>query len=359
MVRPFIASRFGLFLAPALALGIASAACEQHDASHLVQPAGLDGVHPSQSVSNLTGKVALEASLPPHPESALLSPDGSAYLVSNLGAGTGAGPVPHLFDENDNGFISKVEVEADGGLGAVTTDWISSGTTGADVDGITGIAVWGTDLYAVDRDEILVFDVSDLSAPTFTMSIALPSPGDRVLPNDIIVRSDGTLYLTDTGLDRNLSPTSAQSVWRLPAGGDPATDWELLASFSGDQLVCPNGVSLGGPDTVLFVTFCSAELFEVDETSSEVRKLRTFRGRQSVAIGRLDGIVNASGTLFISDWRGLRNHVGAVHRVGNPQAHRLVSNLFRPADIGFDGMRDRVLIPSDGAQSLRVAQLRP
>lgn len=295
--------------------------------------------------------------LPPHPESAVPSPDGDAYLVSNLGEGTGGGPVPHLFAEDNDGFISKVEVNPDGSLGGVDEDWISGATTGADVDGVTGITVDGTDLYAVDRDEILVFDVSDLDAPTFTMSIALPSPGDRVLPNDIILDGVGTIYLTDTGLDRDLNTTDAQSVWRLPAG---ASDWELLASFSAGELVCPNGVNVDGDGNALFITFCSNTVYRID---GPMQRTAVATVEPGDGVGRLDGlVVRGDGSLVLSDWRLPHGGSGKVHATrGTPagmKAHTAVAALNLPADIGFDEGRSRVLIPSDGDQALKVVEIR-
>lgn len=345
-----------LILLPALSLALACGdvvtSSEHHDGPGVTAEQGASAA--ARAADHQSGHVILEQLIGDHPESATTSPDGSAYLVSNLGVGIGDGPVPHLFDIDDNGYISRINVGSDGSLGAVDTDWISS-ALGVDVDGITGIAVQGTQLYAVDRDEILVFDISDLDAPTPAGSIDLP-PGDRVLPNDIAVREDGTIYFSDTGLDRFLNPTDAQSVWRR----NPDETWDHLRSFSSDELVCPNGVATGGESEALFVTFCSAVLYRVDEADADnVEELRAFRGPASVDIGRLDGIVRHDGVLFISDWRGLREHAGGIHRVSDPQSSRLVGNLFLPADIGLDADRDRILIPSDGYQSLRVVELRP
>lgn len=308
--------------------------------------------------------VTATVDLPPHPESAVHDPVTDAYLVSNLGENTGEDLFSHLFDTDDNGFISRVDLNPDGSVAGVTEHWI--GASGldpspmftADVDGITGITIHGGELYAVDRDEILVFDLDD---PATWRSIPLPGDGvaassNLSLPNDVVVGANGRVWLTDTGLAADASRTHNDAVyswdgssWTKVAGG-PAGE---------SDLGCPNGIDLtGGSGHPLLLTFCSNEVKRI--TPGRVTTHATVEDPAS-GVGRLDGLVRQTdGTLVFSDWRvpqhGLDPEGGVLRWVHpNGKVDRvLLEDLTFPADIGFDAMRERVLIPSDGDQALKI-----
>lgn len=308
--------------------------------------------------------VTATVDLPPHPESAVHDPVADAYLVSNLGENTGADLFSHLFDTDDNGFISRVELNADGTVAGVTEHWIGasgldpSPTFTADVDGITGITIHDGELYAVDRDEILVFDLDD---PSSSSSIPLPAGGvaassDLSLPNDVVVEANGTVWLTDTGLDAGAGRTHTDAVWSWDG-----SSWTKVAGGPAGEsdLGCPNGIDLTGQSGhPLLLTFCSNEVKRI--TPGRVTTHATVEDPAS-GVGRLDGLVRPSdGTLIFSDWRvpqaGLDPEGGVLRWVHpNGTMDRVIlEDLTFPADIGFDAMRQRVLIPSDGDQALKI-----
>lgn len=314
--------------------------------------------------SAAAARVIETVDLPPHPESALHNAHADAYLVSNLGTNTGPDPFSHLFDEDDNGFISRVELNPNGTVATVIEHWIGAQATDpvfeADVDGITGITIQNSSLYAVDRDEIFVFDLED---PSNFSSINLPPDAVSVsgagldLPNDIIVRTDGTIYLTDTSLNAAAGRELNDAVYRRDATSGA---WTVLVGGGAgtSDFGCPNGVDLDGSDAVLFLTFCSNRVMRATDPGGVLTTFVTVEG-PATGVGRLDGLVRrGSGTLVFSDWRVPQGAVGALRWV-NPNAtveRVILDGLSLPADIGFDAKRQRVLIPSDGDQQLKIVR---
>lgn len=353
-------SRVRAVLASMVVVLFAVAACEDGEMPSASSPSAPDA---RTGTSAPSAAVGATVDLPPRPESAVHDARADAYLVSNLGENTGTGPFSHLFDTDDNGFVSRVELNPDGTVASVTEHWI--GASGldpspmftADVDGITGITIHDGDLYAVDRDEILVFDLTD---PSSSSSLPLPATGQAAtdglsLPNDVVVGANGTVWLTDTGLDASAGRTNTDAVWSWDG-----TSWTKVAGgpAGSSDLGCPNGIDLtGGSGHPLLLTFCS----------NEVKRITPGRAATSVAVeepatgvGRLDGLVRRTdGTLIFSDWRVPQGGEGALRWVHpNGKIDRvLLDGLSLPADIGFDADRERVLIPSDGDQQLKIVGL--
>lgn len=352
--------RYRIPLAGLVLASLAVVAC-QDEGVDSTQPLAPDAVTvPSAPAAGVVESV----DLPPHPESAVHDADGDAYLVSNLGENTGLDAFSHLFDEDDNGFISRVELSPDGSVASVTEHWIGHPSTDptfeADVDGITGITIDDGTLYAVDRDEILVFDLDD---PSNSSSIALPASGvaassDLSLPNDIVVGKNGTIWLTDTGLAADASRTNTDAVWSWDG-----RSWSKVAGgeAGSSDLGCPNGIDLtGNSGHPLLLTFCSNEVKRI--TPGRVTTVTAVEGPDT-GVGRLDGLVRLTdGSLLFSDWRvpqaGLASEgvLRWVHPNGEVD-EVILDGLFFPADIGFDTDRQRVLIPTDGDQELKVVGL--
>jgi sugar lactone lactonase YvrE len=343
----------------------ALAACQDGEVPSVTSP-------PEAAARGAAGAPAADlgstADLPPHPESAVHDPVADAYLVSNLGENVGPDPFSHLFDTDDNGFISRVELNPDGSVGSVNVRWIAhpdaaDGDTEAtaDVDGITGVTIRDGDLYAVDRDEILVFDLDD---PSTSSSIPLPGSGvaasdDLSLPNDVVVGADGRVWLTDTGLAADASRTMTDAVWSWDGSG-----WTKVAGGPAGEsdLGCPNGIDLTGEaGHPLLLTFCSNQVLRITPG-----RVTTHAAVEAPAdgVGRLDGLVRGTdGTLIFSDWRVPQHGLdpeGGVLRWVHPNGRTnevILDGLTFPADIGFDAMRERVLIPSDGDQALKIVEL--
>lgn len=357
-------SRIRAALASLVVVLFAVAACQDGGLPSATSSPGPDARRGTTAPGAAVGATV---DLPPHPESAVHDADADAYLVSNLGENTGSALFSHLFDTDDNGFISRVELNADGTVASVTEHWIGasgldpSPTFTADVDGITGITIQDGNLYAVDRDEILVFDLTD---PSSSSSLPLPATGraatdELSLPNDVVVRANGRVWLTDTGLDASAGRTMTDAVWSWNGAS-----WTKVAGgpAGSSDLGCPNGIDLTGKSGhPLLLTFCSNAIKRI--TPGRVTTAATVE-EPATGVGRLDGLVRRTdGTLIFSDWRvpqaGL-NPEGGVLRWVHPNGKLdevILDDLTFPADIGFDADRERVLIPSDGDQQLKIVGL--
>lgn len=358
-------SRMRAVFASMIAILFAVAACQDQGAE-VNEPLAPD----AQSVSSApAANVSATEDLPPHPESAVHDAADGAYLVSNLGKNTAADPqarpFAHLFDEDDNGFISRVELNPDGSVADLNKFWIADPSVAdgdteltADVDGITGVTIQGQSLYAVDRDEILVFDLNT-DPVSFNQSIPLPPASVAVasgldLPNDIVVESGGAIWLTDTSLNAAAVRQFNDAVYKWSSG----TWMKMVGGAAGSSdFGCPNGVDLDASEDPLFLTFCSNEVKRIGSSGVVTATTVQPNPTSGAGVGRLDGLVHrADGSLLFSDWRVPQSGQGMIHRHGTGQGIA-AAGLNLPADIGFDAVRERVLIPSDGDQQLKVVSL--
>lgn len=170
------------------------------------------------------------------------------------------------------------------------------------------------------------------------------------------MEEDGTIWLTDTGLDASADRTFTDAVWRR----DPGTgDWTRVAGGEpgSSDLGCPNGVATDGAGGALFLTFCSNAVERIGP-GGELETLVVVEA-PSTGVGRLDGLVRrGSGALAFSDWRVPQGASGVLRWVSpNGVVERVtLEGLSLPADIGFDATRQRVLVPSDGDRVLKIVR---
>jgi sugar lactone lactonase YvrE len=316
-------------LLPIATLGIALVACGRRDIETASPPApppadiqitSTPAPVPGGRVPITVADVGLQT-----PESALHDPVADVYLVSNIHGGPSA--------KDNNGFISVFAPD-----GAVRQlRWIEGGRDGVVLHAPKGMAIRGDSLFVTDIDTVRVFH-----RRTGAAAGAIAVPGSTFL-NDLAVAPDGTLYLTDTGIRigaDGVTETGTDAVYRIPRGGAP------IAIASGAALQRPNGLVSDG-DGVLMVPFGSNEVLRIggDGTRAVVARLPA---------GQLDGIVRArDGSLLISSWEGR-----AIYRVdarGGVEA--VVQNVEAPADIGYDAVRNRLLIPLFMANRLQLQPL--
>ncbi len=114
-------------------------------------------------------------------------------------------------------------------------------------------------------------------------------------PNDVTVRSDGTIYFTDPafGVETELD---FRGVFRI------APDGGLTAEYRGETSEAPNGVALSPDESLLYVTDYNAGVVRVFEVAKDgsLSKARTF-----VEVAGPDGMaVDESGNLFIASYDG-------------------------------------------------------
>jgi len=259
------------------------------------------------------------------PSAALYDPGADAYLVSNLGREPGGGAV-------------HVVSPADGAVyGLVTTD--------AGLRAPRGLALVGDTLWVADVDVLRAFDRATGAPRGVT-----PIPGASTLWG-LTAGADGTVYVSDAGLDAAAAPTGTDAIWKVPPGGAPS--------------VLVRGPELGGPTSLsaqrggLYVVGGrDGSFYQVD-----YRGVRTELGRAPSA--GLCGLVRVPGAPGAGDrrgrapaWYASSRDGAAVYRfalTGGVEA--LPTRLESPGDLGYDARRGRLLVPLLGVDRLHVEAL--
>ncbi|MDR7401285.1 MAG: SMP-30/gluconolactonase/LRE family protein [Armatimonadota bacterium] len=245
------------------------------------------------------------------PKSILYDSRADVYLVSNInGSPTAA---------DDNGFISRVA--PDGRV--LDLKWIDGARPEVRLNAPKGMAVSGDTLYVSDITTVRMFD-RRTGEPRGAVVIL-----GSTFVNDLAAGRDGTVYITDTGVRPDFSPSGTDAIYRLSGG-------QIGVVARSPDLNHPNGIAVLPDGTLVVVTFSPAgEMYTVgsDGTRRNVRRLPA---------GNLDGVeVLPGGALLVSSWGA-----SAVFRVEpDGTVSTAVGNVPSPADIGYDGRRNRVLIP--------------
>ena len=305
--------RFGAVLAAALALALTCSACRRREPGPASAYQAAD-----RAVIQVAG-VGLNA-----PESVLDDSAADAYLVSNINGNPSA--------RDDNGFISRLTPD-----GRVTVlRWIAGGAHGVTLNGPKGMGIKGDTLFVADVDAVRLFD-RRTGAPL--ASVAIPG---AVFLNDVAIGPDGTVYVTDTGLEpAGRVSAGADALWKLGPDHRPAP------VARGADLGGPNG-NIADAGGVTMVTLGSGEVLRFD-----------LAGRRSALPkppqGALDGVVKlADQSLLISSW-----DASAVYRLSPDGRYTVaVAGTPSPADIGWDPVRHRLLIPLLTVNRVEIRELR-
>ncbi len=265
------------------------------------------------------------------PESVLHDPVADRYLVANINGS------PLAVD--GNGFISRLEPD-----GAVAElKWVDGATEGVELNAPKGMAILGDTLY-----------VADISVVRRFHRVTGEPQGEIVIPgatfvNDLAAVRDGSLLVSDTGVV--FTPDGAQDT------GSAAVH---LVEPSGAITTVATGPALERPNGVLDST-AHGGLLVVTFGGSTVYRLTQDGERVDLAVlpaGGLDGVVETrDGRLLVSSWQG-----GAVYEVAKGAAVRvLFDGLPAPADLGYDAVRDVVIVPlfNDDAVVILAAGSQP
>lgn len=278
-----------------------------------------------QQTETLTGFVT--------PESALYDPIADVYYISNIG-------VPGVAD----GFISRI---APGATGNIAGDpgyvWIEG------LNDPFGMTLDGNTLYVVDRDGLYVYAIDrDTDDAVQVDFIALGTSGS--LLNDVCIGHDGTLYVTDTGLDLATSQgTGTDAIYQIQDG--------TASVFVDDEAEeGPNGCLTNGAN-VYWTTFKSNLVYRTNPSgrTKTVAMLPT---------GGIDSLVRAGGTLFASSWNAdpadPGNPTGTIYALslGGSHIETVLTPVFTPGDLGYDTLRDRLLVPSVFGNEVVVATVQ-
>jgi sugar lactone lactonase YvrE len=259
------------------------------------------------------------------PESMLHDRAADVYLVSNINGAPTAG--------DGNGFITRVS--PDGKVAQLK--WIDGARAGVTLNAPKGMAIARGVLFVADITAVRMFDAR---SGQFKGSIDIM--GTTFL-NDVAAGRDGTIYVTDSGLKADFSPSGTDAVYRVDAQGKVAT----VAKST--ELRGPNGLTVMPDGRVVVVNFAKpGEVYTLGAGGrrENVRKLPK---------GQLDGVeALPDGTLLVSSWEG-----SVVYRVTpNGTATVAVKDVPSPADIGYDSKRARALIPVFTKNQLVIQPLR-
>jgi sugar lactone lactonase YvrE len=252
------------------------------------------------------------------PESVKYDADQDVYFVSNM---NGYGSV-----KDNNGYISRVNAKS---LTDIQT-FVQGGAHGLTLNAPKGMAIHGDTLWVCDIDALRGFDRHG-GAPLATIDF---SPYGAVLLNDIAVGPDGTLHVTDTGIQM----TEKGVIF---SGGDKlfvvGPNHGVRVAASGSLLAKPNGITWDAKgNRWLYVSFdpFHSRLFAFHDGDTSRAVLDSGRGRW-------DGVeALADGRILVSSWTD-----SSVHLIANGHDERLVRNVPAPADIGVDTKRNLVLVP--------------
>ncbi len=302
-----------LRLLPLVLLAFAVSACE-----------GESDVPEEEATTAATPPYDIELETPA--EAAAYYAADDVYLLSNFGSGG-----PTTIDED--GFISRVDAETGE---VVELEWISG-----DLSAPKGMTVVGDTLYVADKDAVHTYDLANGGAPL--RKIALDT-SQVTFPNDVCAGADGVVYLTDSGLNSDFSPSGTDAVYRLE--GD-----SLVQVASGaDALHGPNGCWVDD-EGLLVVTFGANEVLRIGGDGSVTTAA-------TLPSGGLDGIVASDGTVYVTSWEA-----GSVYRldVATGESTVVSPDTPSPAALGIDTMRDRLVVPLLDLQTgppFRVAVLQ-
>ncbi|WP_110517066.1 SMP-30/gluconolactonase/LRE family protein [Herpetosiphon llansteffanensis] len=246
------------------------------------------------------------------PESMLHNQLSDLYLVSNIN-GT-------PFGRDDNGYISLVN--PDGTL--KQAKWIDGASAEFELNAPKGMAIANNTLYVADLDTVRLFDpVSGVLKGTIAIS------GSSFL-NDLVARADGTVFVSDMGVNEDFSSTRTAAIYQIDAAGNVALAVKLDAGN-------PNGLAIAADGTLLVCRYDTAvEIFALaaDGTLQPYRK---------ASASQHDGLVAlADQSLLVSSWQ-----TASVHQLMADGSERIVyvGTTGAPADINVDAQRGGLLMP--------------
>jgi gluconolactonase len=165
-------------------------------------------------------------------------------------------------------------------------------------------------------------------------------------PNDIAVRSDGTIYFTDPYYGDGTTELDFHGVFRI------APDGSLTAEYRGAVTEQPNGVALSPEESRLYVANWSGNvvwMFEVsdDGSLSEAQPfVTTGDGPDGMAIDN-------AGNLFVATAQGIEAYAPDGARWGIIEVPRT------PANASFGGADGRTLYITAGEGLYRVTLTNP
>ena len=237
-----------------------------------------------------------------NPESVVYDPGQDVLYVSNVNGDPGA--------KDGNGFVSKVGMDGT----VIAHDWVTG------LNAPKGTAVVGNHLYIADIDTVIEIDTK-----TGAIANRYQDAAAKFF-NDIAAAADGTIYISDSNLNR---------IYRLKDG-------KLEVWLEDKQLDAPNGL-LVEKDRILVGTmgdFQTKRPGQFLAVSLADKKISNAGGGKTV--GMIDGVeASADGNYYLTDWpAGKVLRMTRDGRVGT-----LMEIKMGTADFDVIQSKDEIVIP--------------
>ena len=267
------------------------------------------------------------------PESVKYDAEQDVWFVSNING------VPS--EKDNNGFISRVRADS-GRVDSLM--FVAGGRGGVTLNAPKGMALQGDTLWVADVDAVRGFDRRTGA------SVANISVRGATFLNDVVVATDGSLYVTDTGIRitaSGMEDTKTDRVFRIDGRA-------VSVVAEGEVLGKPNGIAWDAANQrFVIASFGKNTLlgWKPGQTSPEAI---------ATGVGQFDGIeVLADGRIIASSWADSAIHAfSAPAGGGTMTGTKLFTGLPAPADIGVDTKRSRVAVPLFNGNRVEIYQLQ-
>lgn len=242
------------------------------------------------------------------PEGMRWDPDQRVWFVSNINAGQ---------QHDNNGFISRLSAEGK----VENLRFIAGGTAGVTLHGPKGMTIAGDTLWVADLDAVRGFH-RRTGAPVAAVDLR---PLGALFLNDITVGPDGTLYITDTGVQFDSAGTRTHTgpdrIFRI-RGREPSVALESPA------LSEPNGITYDRQNRRFLLAPISGDKAVQQWKEGSPTPENVAWGEA----GRYDGIeVLPDGRILVSTWKD-----STVSEVTGNRIRPVVRGVPNAADIGVD-----------------------
>ena len=259
------------------------------------------------------------------PSAVTYDPEADIYLVSNVAG--------ESLKKDDNGFISRVSPTGE----IIDARWIDGATAQVRLNAPKGMAVFGKRIYVADIDTVRIFDrKSGKARGNVKIPKATSLSGVSAAPN-------GTIYITDRGLklhEDKVLASEQDAVHTISKWGK----WRRLNR--GPELSQPSAIS--ADDRGAWVTSGSSG------TMYRISKRGKREEPMALPGDGFDGVVRlADGNILASSSTNDRVVVG---RPGGA-FRTAVEGVRRPAGIGYDTVRKRVLVTLPSSNTVLIQQL--
>jgi hypothetical protein len=257
------------------------------------------------------------------PERVLYDGQRDRYLVSNVDGEPAAA--------DNNGFISVLSPD-----GTVTElRFIAGGAADTTLNAPKGLAIVDDVLYVADIDVVRRFNADTGAA---LGEIALP--GSTFL-NGLSADSDGRLYLSDSGPPQGtLDASGTETVYVV----EPKTN--KVRKLASGPLGRPTSL-LAAQGGVIAASFGSNEVYQLNAAGKKARtSLLPAQG--------LAGVTQIGDWLYVTSWQAsaiFRGKLGGAFELA-------IADLKSPSDLGFDSLRQRLLVPNFTEDQVEVIELQ-